>query len=290
MNNETSLPNHYNHPIAENLYYEMVLVKKGLFIMGSGEGSTGFGEKPEHWVRLTQSYYIGKYPVTQAVWSAIMDGHNPSYFKGQNRPVEKVSWLDIVEGGQDEAVPEAFLKRLNQNYSIKNDLLTNFRFRLPTEAEWEYAAKGGHKRSLQKVESRLKSVDIYTSYGGGDKLKQLGWYNHNSHSETKEIGQKQPNELGIYDMSGNVYEWVHDWYGSDYYQHCRNEDIVNNPKGPSSGRSRVLRGGAWFSYAGGCRVSNRFSWHPTDRIDGVGFRLVLAPSSAEATNSPSGME
>ncbi len=284
------LPEVYCHPITKDLACEMVLVKAGTFIMGYEEGNIYFGEKPEHWVRLTQNYYIGKYPVTQAVWSAIMDGHNPSYFKGQNRPVEWVSWLDIVKGGEDEAVPEAFLKRLNQNYSIKNDLLTNFRFRLPTEAEWEYAAKDGHKRSLQKVEPRLKSADIYTSYAGGDKLKQLGWYDHNSHGETKEVGQKQPNTLGIYDMNGNIDEWVHDWYDGDYYQHCRNEDIVNNPTGPSSGQNRVIRGGAWDDSAENCRVSDRFCRLPTDRFFNVGFRLVLAPSSAEATSPPPGME
>ena len=144
-------------------------------------------------------------------------GENPSYFKGENRPVEGVSWDDT----------QAFLKRLNDQLNLSGDSV----YRLPTEAEWEYAARAGN---------RLK-------YAGSMDLEMVGWFLENSSIQTHEVGLKAPNEWGLYDMSGNVREWCQDWYGgSKYYQECKKKGRVKNPTGPKSGDNRVLRGGSWF--------------------------------------------
>jgi formylglycine-generating enzyme required for sulfatase activity len=153
--------------------------------------------------------------------------------------VEQVSWNDI----------QSFLKKLNT--------ATGKRFRLPTEAEWEYAARGGNK-------SRG-----YT-YSGSNTLSSVGWHVGNSGSKTHAVGQKQANELGLYDMSGNVWEWCSDWYGRNYYS----SSSSNNPKGPSSGSSRVLRGGSWSSSASYCRVADRNNYKPDLRYYNYGFRVV----------------
>jgi len=273
------LPDHYAFPLG-GLHYPMVRVRPGTFIMGS-EGEAAFDdEKPEHLVRLMRDYYIGVYPVTQAVWKAVMDGHNPSRFQGDERPVEHVSWIDIVQGGQDEEEEqESFLSRLNKRCPAPESALAHFRFRLPTEAEWEYAAKGGHRTALSAAEiaDPPKSEQRYPPYAGGHKLKEVGWYNLNSHSETKAVGLKQPNELGLHDMSGNVFEWCEDWFDSNYYQHCADRGIVEAPTGPESGSSRVIRGGYWGFDPRGCRSAYRISWFPQGRFDYLGFRLVFVP-------------
>ncbi len=274
-------PDIYRHPLPKGLYYDMVRIRPGLFVMGSeGEGADD-DEKPEHLVRITQDYYIGVYPVTQAIWKTLMNGHNPSYFPGDDRPMEQVSWQDIVEGGQDDSVPLAFLTQLNQNFAPE---IPGYQFRLPTEAEWEYAAKGGHKTVLspEQEQSFLKTsqptaAELYTAYAGSDQLKEVGWYGQNSHQETKAVGMRQPNELGLYDMSGNVDEWCQDWFDSNYYKQCKKEGIVEDPEGPDSARNRVRRGGSWYDSPQYCRVSYRYAWHPTLRNAHVGFRLVLAP-------------
>ena len=278
------LPNTYRHPLPNGLYYDMIRVRPGVFVMGSeGEGAYS-DEKPEHLVRITQDYYIGVYPVTQAVWKAVMDGHNPSRFQGEDRPVEQVSWQDIVEGGQDEEVPEGFLPRLNAQYPLEDGALSDFAFRLPTEAEWEYVAKGGHKTALspEQVQSFLetnqpKAAELYTAYAGSDHLKEVGWYDKNSHGETKAVGKRQPNELGLYDMSGNVEEWCLDWDDTDFYAKCKEQGVVQDPLNVEVGQVRVFRGGSWISGAGYCRVSNRNRWNPSHRYGRIGFRLVLAP-------------
>jgi len=224
---------------------EMVFVKGGTFTMGA-TSEQGFDaesdEKPAHNVTLSD-YYIGKYEITQAQWKAVM-GNNPSNFEGYPPyyPVERVSWNDVQE----------YIKKLNQ--------LTGKTYRLPTEAEWEYAARGGSKRKGYK-------------YSGNYTLSGVAWYYENSNRKTHPIGIKKLNELGIYDMSGNVWEWCSDWYASDYYS----SSPQTNPQGPSSGSSRVIRGGSWDNFAGSCRVSFRGYVQPDRRRDNLGFRLVLVP-------------
>ena len=225
--------------VLEKLVNDMVKVSGGTFTMGatSEQGSDADSdEKPTHQVTLSD-YYIGKYEVTQEQWEAVM-GSNPSYFKGANKPVERVSWNDCQE----------FIEKLNK--------LTGLKFRLPTEAEWEYAARGGNKSKDYK-------------YSGSNSIGDVAWYWDNS-SKTHEVGTKAPNELGLYDMTGNVWEWCSDWYGSSYYSLSPS----TNPIGPASGSCRVLRGGGWSYFARGCRVSNRDYFNRDYRDFNLGFRLV----------------
>ena len=227
-----------SNPVLQNLINNMVRVEGGMFMMGatSEQGSEAESdEKPAHQVTLS-SFSIGKYEVTQEEWEAVM-GSNPSSFKGMKLPVEQVSWNDCQD----------FIRKLNQ--------LTGKHFRLPTEAEWEYAARGGSKSRGYK-------------YAGGNDLGNVAWYWDNSGSKTHEVGQKQPNELGLYDMSGNVWEWCQDWYGS------YSSTSQTNPTGSSSGSSRVRRGGSWNCYAGNCRVSLRYYRTPGDRSSYLGLRLA----------------
>ena len=221
---------------------EMVFVEGGTFQMGatSEQGNDAYVyEKPVHTVTVS-SFYIGKTEVTQNLWMAVMGG-NPSYSKkGGNYPVESVSWDDIQE----------FLKKLNA--------ATGKMYRLPTEAEWEYAARGGNKSSGYK-------------YSGSNNIDDVAWYDGNSSGETHLVATKAPNELGIYDMTGNVWEWCQDWYG-DY-----TSSTQTNPQGASSGSNRVLRGGSWYDNAKYCRVSFRNSYGPDNRFSHDGFRLVLLP-------------
>lgn len=193
-------------------------------------------EKPTYSVTLS-NFSIGETEVTQELWQAVM-GSNPSHFKDKQNPVEQVSWEDCQE----------FVKKLNQ--------LTGKQFRLPTEAEWEYAARGGNKSKGYK-------------YAGGNTLRDVAWYIDNSSSKTHPVKTKQANELGLYDMSGNVWEWCQDWYSSYGSSH------QTDPTGPASGSNRVDRGGGWRSNARGCRVSNRDDDSPTLHNDLLGLRLVL---------------
>jgi formylglycine-generating enzyme required for sulfatase activity len=219
--------------------FEMVYVQGGAFTMGcTGEQGSDCesNEKPTHRVTLS-SYYMGKYEVTQALWKAVM-GSNPSYFRGDNLPVENVSWEDAND----------FIRKLNA--------LTGKNFRLPTEAEWEFAARGGNKSEGMK-------------YSGGYSLGNVGWYDDNSGTKTHSVGQKTPNELGIYDMSGNVYEWCSDWY--DGYS----SSSQSNPTGASSGSYRVARGGSWNDTdASDCRVAYRGLSYPSSGGNRLGFRLA----------------
>jgi formylglycine-generating enzyme required for sulfatase activity len=217
---------------------EMVFVEGGTFLMGcTGEqGNDCFDdEKPVHQVTVS-SFNIGKYEVTQSQWKAIMDD-NPSRFKGVNLPVENVSWNDVQE----------FIRRLNA--------ATGKQYRLPTEAEWEFAARGGNKSRGYK-------------YSGSDNPDDVSWYDANSGGSTHPVGTKLPNELGIYDMSGNVWEWCSD-YWEDY-----SDSTQANPKGPSSDIERVNRGGSWFYYAKNTRVSIRNGSAPGHLGDIFGFRLA----------------
>ena len=235
---ETNIPNTFT---VNGVSFEMVYVEGGSFDMGatSEQGSEWYNnEKPVHSVTLS-SYYIGKCEVTQELWKAVM-GSNPSKFKGAQNPVESVDWEDCQE----------FVSRLNS--------LTGRTFRLPTEAEWEYAARGGNKSRHYK-------------YSGSGNIDDVAWHYGNSGGETHEVGTKTANELGIYDMSGNVWEWCSDWYGG------YSAGAQTNPQGPSSGSSRVLRGGGWYGIARYCRVSNRGDLDPAGSSINSGLRLVLVP-------------
>lgn len=226
--------------------FEMVYVEGGTFTMGatSEQGSDAYSdEKPTHSVTLSD-YSIGKYEVTQELWQAVM-GNNPSSFKGSTKPVESVSWDDC----------KSFISKLN---SLLSSQLGGRRFALPTEAQWEFAARGGKKSQGYK-------------YAGSNSISSVAWYTDNSGGSTHEVGTKAPNELRLYDMSGNVREWCQDWYGS------YSSSSQSNPIGPSSGSSRVHRGGGWRNNARECRVSLRYYFTPSGRSDSLGFRLVLLP-------------
>ncbi|MDD3406286.1 MAG: formylglycine-generating enzyme family protein [Paludibacteraceae bacterium] len=233
--------------------FEMVRVQGGTFQMGaqstavSGQNYDADAysdESPVHQVTLS-AFTIGETEVTQALWEAVM-GSNPSYFKGSDLPVEQVSWNDC----------QTFLTKLNQ--------LTGKTFRLPTEAEWEYAARGGNKSQGYK-------------YSGSNTMDDVGWYDNtgsdsNADGTTHAVGTRQANELGIYDMSGNVWEWCSDWYGN------YSSSSQTNPTGAVSDFAdfgRVLRGGSWFNYARYCRVSNRNYPYPDRGYYGRGLRLVF---------------
>ena len=223
-----------------NVIFKMIAVEGGTFQMGatSEQGSDAYSdEKPVHSVTLSD-YYIGETEVTQELWEAVM-GSNPSYFSGYlQRPVEDVSWNDCQE----------FITKLNN--------LTGKNFRLPTEAEWEYAARGGNKSQGYK-------------YSGSNIIGNVAWYYDNNDDKTHNVKTKQANELGIYDMSGNVWEWCQDWYGN------YSSNSQTNPTGPTSGSCRVLRGGGWYGPASDCRVSGRSYGSPNYGYDNYGFRLIL---------------
>lgn len=249
--NSTSHSNNTSHPGSTSnttglsaelnkLINNMVYVSGGTFTMGgtSEQGSEAESdEKPTHSVTLS-SYYICKYEVTQALWRAIM-GSNPSNFKGDNLPVECVSWDDC----------QTFINRLN-SYTGRN-------FRLPTEAEWEFAARGGNYSRHYK-------------YSGSNYIDDVAWYGDNSGDRTHPVGTKQANELGLYDMSGNVWEWCSDWYGS-YSSYSQTDPI-----GPNNGSNRMDRGGCWGNFAKRCRPAYRSYGTPGYRDHGRGLRLVLS--------------
>jgi len=214
---------------------DFVFVQGGTFSMGSNESDD---EKPIHSVTVSD-FYIGKYEVTQKEWMAVM-GNNPSNFKGDDLPVEKVSWDDCQE----------FIRKLNAK--------TGKKYRLPTEAEWEYAARGGNKSNRYK-------------FSGSDNLGSVAWCSENSNSKTHPVGTKQANELGIYDMTGNIWEWCSDWYDAKYY----GSSPSTNPQGASSGSDRVFRGGGWSYLASYCRVAFRYLNTPDYRDYFIGFRLAL---------------
>jgi len=230
--------------IAAPFGIEFVRIQPGEFNMGCSPGDRGCYdfESPTHCARITKGFEIGKYEVTQEQWQAAM-GSNPSHFKGARLPVEQVSWDDAQE----------FLARLNARAD-------GFRYRLPTEAEWEYAARAG-------------TTD---KHAGASAVGDVAWYWENSGDHTRPVGQKQPNAWGLYDMLGNVWEWCQDWYG-DY-----SSKAADDPAGPSSGQDRVLRGGSWADIAWNARVSFRFKGAPADRCYNIGFRCVREASMEAA--------
>jgi formylglycine-generating enzyme required for sulfatase activity len=233
--------------------FHTILVEKGTFTMGS-DNSKYYDENPAHQVTITADFELSEYPVTQALWQAVMGVEwQETRFKGADRPVECVSWDDA----------QGFLVQLNKWYRDSGQAAGRLGvFCLPTEAQWEYAARGG-----------LYGKSLSFEYAGGNRMKEVGWYSGNSHDETRPVGRKQPNVLGLYDMSGNVWEWCQDWKGS------YSSGSVTDPVGPNSGSFRVYRGGSWDDYADGCRVAYRSDDLPGYRLDYLGFRLAFVPQS-----------
>ncbi|WP_051210748.1 formylglycine-generating enzyme family protein [Runella zeae] len=229
--------------------FTMIYVEGGVFEMGSNDKEAYDNEKPVHTVQVN-SFWMGQFPVTQRLWNVVMSGPdwvNPAYFKGDNRPIEIVDYPTIVT---------RFLPRLNA--------LTKRSYRLPTEAEWEYAARGG-----------VYGEKYPFIYAGSNKLEEVGWYFGNSYRETKDIGLKTPNLLGLYDMSGNLCEWCSDWYAA--YSPATGR-AVDNPSGSATGTDRVIRGGSWDHSALRYRSTIRYFDPPEYRYFNLGFRLVLSSS------------
>lgn len=232
---------------VEGVKFNMIKVEAGTFEMG--KSADGNDETPVHTVTLTKDYYIGESEVTQALWKAVTgysptsggDAWSSSYGLGDNYPAYFISYEDV----------QTFITRLNQ--------MTNQQFRMPTEAEWEYAAKGGKQSKGH-------------TYSGSNTIDDVAWYKNNSGKEAHPVKTKSPNELGIYDMSGNVDEWCSDWYG-DY-----SSEAVTDPMGPTSGSHRVTRGGTWINYAAFCSTASRGISTPTIRDSFIGFRLALSLS------------
>ena len=220
--------------------FKMIYVQGGTFTMGATPeqgGDAESDERPAHGVTLS-SYYIGETEVTQELWQAVM-GSNPSYYKENNKPVECVSFNDCVD----------FISKLNAK--------TGQNFRLPTEAEWEYGARGGNKSKGYK-------------YSGSDNLDNVAWFDGNGKTQTHDVATKKANELGIYDMSGNVWEWCSDSYGK-----FSSDSQTNQHKSDSDSYRRISRGGSWYNINRYCRVANRYSIVPTYRSYNQGLRLAL---------------
>jgi formylglycine-generating enzyme required for sulfatase activity len=242
---------------VKNITFEMIYVEGGTFEMGcSSEQSNCFGdEKPVHIVELSD-FYIGKLQVTQQLWYAVMGRSlrmqcylvNTKSLNGEGNeyPMYFVNYSECEE----------FCNTLNQLFA--KQLPKGYSFCLPTEAQWEFAARGGNKS-----QSYL--------YSGNSNIDETGWYELNSNAKAHIVGMKEKNELGIYDMSGNVMEWCRDWYFDFYYENSP----LENPKGPDKGKGRVLRGGGWNSKPHHCRVSFRHCTSPSNRSNDVGFRLAL---------------
>jgi formylglycine-generating enzyme required for sulfatase activity len=246
-----------------------VLIQPGVFMMGCSEGDAEClaDERPQHPVKISQAFYLGKHEVTQAQWTALM-GNNPSRFQGESRPVENVSWNDTQE----------FIRRLN---SLEG---TN-KYRLPTEAEWEYAARAGMPTKFPFEIGRTADH---------------AWYWNNANRETHPVGEKQPNPWGLHDMHGNVWEWVSDWYGEGYYASSITSSpgvvvkpkeilsgpkiVISDPKGAVEGTGRVLRGGSWGNDLRYLRSAHRNAYPPDYRNANTGFRLVVSPDSSWLSN------
>jgi len=203
------------------------------------EGDAGSDERPRHQVILTEGFWLGKYEITQAQWEAVADWEDFNWPGNPDRPAERVSWNDIHED---------FLPEIDGS------------FRLPTEAEWEYACRGG--------------VDDEWFFFGSSyaNLGNYGWYSDNSSSRTHDVGGRTANPWGLHDMHGNVWEWCEDRYDSDYYDEC--DPSVTDPVGPGNGSYRVSRGGSWSYYARYCRSANRHYNDPSNRYNSLGFRLA----------------
>ncbi len=238
--------------LGKGIKMQMILIPAGEFIMGSPSSEKERdNNEAQHKVRITKPFYLAKYEVTQEQWEAVM-GNNPSHFKGARNPVERVSWNDC----------QNFIEKLNR-------IVPGDGFRLPTEAEWEYAARAGTTTPFHYGNSLSSNQANFRGnypYGGASKGPDRG--------KTLPVGTFSPNSFGLYDIHGNVYEWCSDWYDKNYY----NNSPVNDPKGPGSGsEGRVLRGGSWVGYAGFCRSAVRNWTYPDYGDDFFGFRCARTP-------------
>lgn len=265
--NQTTEKKHFNNVAkhsdiitvsVDGIEFNMIRVNGGSFLMGGTEEQGKHpesDEKPVHEVNLS-SFYIGQTEVTQNLWTKVMKTtieeqakkeDDNTYGIGDDYPMYFVSWEEC----------QTFVKRLSE--------MTDMSFRLPTEAEWEYAAKGG-------------DMSKRTIFSGGEDAKEIGWFNINSGLKTHPVGQLTPNELGLYDMSGNVWEWCQDRYGAKYYKTSH----LKNPQGPQNGFSRVTRGGSWANEEWFCRTTVRDWDFPNHRDCFIGFRLVSSESNTTA--------
>lgn len=240
--------------VTNSIGMKLTLIPSGVFMMGSAEPAEELrkvfgtspewrlfqGERPQHKVRITKAFYLGIHEVTQRQYREVM-GRDPSRFKGDVRPVERVSWEDAA----------LFCRRLSGMADCEH-------YRLPTEAEWEYACRAG----------------TTTRYSCGNQLSpECAWFKKNSYSQTHPVGAKQPNAWGLYDMHGNVCEWCADWYDGNFYS----RSPACDPKGPAAGSRRVMRGGCWLMSGGRCRSATRLSEEPTEDCSAClgGFRVAL---------------
>jgi len=235
--------------IIPDLGIECVYIKAGTFLMGSAESGPN-DEKPVHEVKISRDYWMGAREITQAQWRTLM-GTDPSKYKGDELPVEMVSWHETVE----------FCRKLTQRERKASRLPDGYVYRLPTEAEWEYAARGGNKSKG-------------FMYPGSNDPEEVAWYHPGSSDETHPVGTKRPNELGLYDMAGNVWEWCLDFYAPDYYANSSKADPLNDNYGDKT--YRLCRGGSWGLYPTHCRSANRGGGTPAGRFYSYGFRVVLA--------------
>ena len=238
-----AMPKELTVDLGNGVKLEMVLIPAGEFVMGSPDSdkdAQGW-EKPQHRVRITQAFYLGRYKVTQEQWEAVM-GKNPSHFKEPRNPVEQVSWNDC----------QKFLAKLNEKVGGR-------KFSLPTEAQWECACRAGTK----------------TRYYFGDdesKLGEYAWYEDNSGNRTHPVGGKKPNAWGLYDMHGSVWEWCQDWWKDGYYA----KSPMDDPTGAATGSFRVFRGGCWLNPVGYCRSACRDGYLPGRRTYHLGLRVSRA--------------
>ncbi len=233
----------FGQDVRSQIKKNLILINGGTFTMGqtdpnvSCKGCTA-DEQPPHKVTVSD-FYLCKYEVTLKEWKQIM-GTNPSYDEEcENCPVDGVSWQDV----------QLFIKKINEKSDIQ--------FRIPTEAEWEFAARGGNKSNGYR-------------FSGSNNASDVAWFGLKKDQKTHQTGLKQPNELGLYDMSGNVWEWCSDFYGFDYFANSPEKD----PSGPISGKDKILRGGSWYNQSFDCRVTTRYRFYPSFRTNANGFRLA----------------
>ena len=259
----------FSVPLSSSVNLDMVWINPGTFMMGSPENEPARAtDEIQHQVTLTKGYWLGKYEITQTQYEVIM-GTNPSYFSGNNNPVERVSWYDAMNFCAELTVQERAMGRLPEGYE----------YTLPTEAQWEYACRAKTTTAFNNGTDLPAGDDIF---GPCSNLDSIAWYYYNSDGKTHPVGQKQPNAWGLYDMSGNVEEWCLDWYG-DYPT-----SAVTDPVGPSTGSDCVLRGGCWLFYPDGCRSADRYDIRPSwgDGSDN-GFRVALVPVQPQASAAAS---